>query len=268
PDWTMTLVASLIQRTGAEVVCCYAKRRSDRQGFDICLRPAVDALKDAGDEVAATTAVNASVEDCVSDCFEQYQWGYKRFREREDSSISLYLKDRRLQYRRRLGNSVAVVYESDDGNGSGALQNLTPGGLMLSTVQPLTAGTTYRIRLSLPGNTRADITAEARCLWSRVVEEAEGYWSGMLTTFMPQQDALRLLEWLEQYEQKPWPVRLIWPLLETCARLPLFVMERAGYCLGSTEYWLKTRRYRYTETNICSAFPDSPEGQRWIRESL
>jgi KDO2-lipid IV(A) lauroyltransferase len=90
PALTMTLVISLIQRTGAEVLCCYAKRRKDGQGFDMCVLPALDALKDAGDEMAAATAMNASIERCVSDCFEQYQWNYKRFRKRIPGSKNIY----------------------------------------------------------------------------------------------------------------------------------------------------------------------------------
>lgn len=89
PALTMTLVMSLIQRTGAEVVCCYAKRRSDRQGFDICLLPAEAMIKEK-DEIVAVTAMNASVERCVNDCSEQYQWGYKRFRARPPGSKNIY----------------------------------------------------------------------------------------------------------------------------------------------------------------------------------
>jgi len=81
PAFTMTLIANLAARTGATVICGYAKRLHDETGFEICLRP-------AGDKIAsenlheAVEALNQSVEACVRDCPEQYQWEYKRFKKR------------------------------------------------------------------------------------------------------------------------------------------------------------------------------------------
>lgn len=266
PALTMTLVASLVQRTGAEVLCCYAKRRSDRQGFDICLLPAVDDLRNARDEIAAATAMNASVERCVNDCSEQYQWEYKRFREQKDDSLSLYLTDRRLQYRRQLDRPVWVNCREGAG-WSGSLLNLTSGGLMLSTKDPLVAGTKYTITLEFPGQAGKSVTVEVKCIWSQVSDEPGEYRSGMLVTFMTQQDALCLLVWLEQNERKPWRTSVILLLLEGVAWLPLPIMHLAGYSLGSVARWLQTRQQRYIDMNIRSAFPALPGLPQLVRES-
>ena len=89
PAYTMTLLTSLAQRTGAEVLCCYALRRADRRGFDVVVTAADPAIA-AADEQQAVNALNRSVENCVLACPEQYQWEYKRFRERPAGMASLY----------------------------------------------------------------------------------------------------------------------------------------------------------------------------------
>lgn len=79
PALTMTLIATLARRTGAQVICCYAKRLQAEGGFEICFRPVQgDLAAENNDEALA--ALNRSVEACVRDCPEQYQWEYKRFR--------------------------------------------------------------------------------------------------------------------------------------------------------------------------------------------
>jgi len=268
PALTMTLVTSLMQRTGAEVLCCYAKRRSDRQGFDICLLPPADNLMGAKDEIAAATAMNASVERCVNDCSEQYQWEYKRFREQKDDSLSLYLADRRLQYRRLLKRSMRVT--CSEGTGwSGILLNLTPGGFMLLTQQSLVAGAKYTVTLEIPGQEDESVTAEVKCVWSRMNNASGEYRSGMLITFTQQADALRLLLWLEQYEKKR-PLKAILTLqwYGSLARLPLTLLNISGDWLGRLHCRLKTRRYQYADDNIRHVFADhTPAQQQQLIES-
>jgi len=38
----------------------------------------------------AATALNQSIEDCILDCPEQYQWNYKRFRLQPEGRSSFY----------------------------------------------------------------------------------------------------------------------------------------------------------------------------------
>lgn len=78
PAYTMTLVTKLLQRTGARAVCCYCKRLADRQ-FEIVIRPADEDTYNP-DSATALAGLNRSVEQCVIDCPEQYQWQYKRYK--------------------------------------------------------------------------------------------------------------------------------------------------------------------------------------------
>lgn len=268
PALTMTLLASLARRTGAEVLCCYGKRRSDRRGFDICLRPAPDSIT-AADEVLAATAVNTAVEQCVNDCSEQYQWGYKRFREREGVEPRLYVGERRMQYRRRL-REVLWVRNGEDAEGFGTVLNLSPDGLMFTSRSVLTVGEIRRIGLIRTGQAASEITAEIKCLWSRSTERPDEYQSGALITYMSTQHALRLLVWLQGMERKLWQTRLALLLLKATALLPFSVTRMAGRCRAWAESLWQTQHYRYTCNNIRKAFPDLDESQRrqWIRSSM
>ncbi|TBW55897.1 lipid A biosynthesis acyltransferase [Marinobacter halodurans] len=78
---TMTLVAKLLQKSGAAALITYAERLPDARGFRIVIRECEPGLDDA-DPVVATRALNASVERCVRRIPAQYQWEYKRMRHR------------------------------------------------------------------------------------------------------------------------------------------------------------------------------------------
>jgi KDO2-lipid IV(A) lauroyltransferase len=75
---TMTLATNLLHRTGATAVCCYCKRLPDGK-FEIIFHP-VDEDIYAPDSATALAGLNKSIERCVLDCPEQYQWNYKRFK--------------------------------------------------------------------------------------------------------------------------------------------------------------------------------------------
>lgn len=90
---TMTLVSKLIQRTGANVLITYAERLPDASGFRIVVRETGPGLEDK-DPVAATTAMNHAIEQCVREIPEQYQWEYKRMRHRPPGEINPYNPDR------------------------------------------------------------------------------------------------------------------------------------------------------------------------------
>lgn len=77
PAYTMTLVYKLIQRTGCDVLMIYGKRVP--KGFHLVVREADPAIKDS-DLRKSLDALNHSVELCVMEVPEQYQWEYKRFK--------------------------------------------------------------------------------------------------------------------------------------------------------------------------------------------
>lgn len=77
PALSMTLVHSLIQRTGCEVVSVFAQRV--RGGFRLVTMN-VDASIYSQDAKESAAGLNASVEACVKRAPSQYQWEYKRFR--------------------------------------------------------------------------------------------------------------------------------------------------------------------------------------------
>jgi len=89
---TIKLVSKLIQKTGAQALCVFAKRLPDGRGFDICFR-AVDEQLYSPDLSTSVAGLNLSVENCVREIPEQYQWEYKRFKKRPPGEARFY--DRR-----------------------------------------------------------------------------------------------------------------------------------------------------------------------------
>ena len=82
---TMTLVSGLIARTGAKVVCGYAERLPKGRGYGVHFKQ-VDPLIYDPDLKESVEGLNRSVEACVKQLTEQYQWEYKRFKRRPDGS--------------------------------------------------------------------------------------------------------------------------------------------------------------------------------------
>ena len=78
PALTMTLVSKLIKRTKSKAVVAYALRQPDNT-YQIGFRPADEGIYSA-DCSSALLALNKSVEQCVLECPEQYQWEYKRYK--------------------------------------------------------------------------------------------------------------------------------------------------------------------------------------------
>lgn len=89
PAYTMTLLARLVQRTGAPVFFAYAERLEGGAGFEVHFIPAPADLGQAGIEEICTL-MNAGVEACIRHIPAQYQWSYKRFRTRPAGEPSLY----------------------------------------------------------------------------------------------------------------------------------------------------------------------------------
>lgn len=90
---TMTLVAKLLQKSGATALMTYAERLKDGRGFRLVIRECATGVADA-DPVVATTALNKSIESCIRELPEQYQWEYKRMRHRPPGEINPYKPDR------------------------------------------------------------------------------------------------------------------------------------------------------------------------------
>ncbi len=78
PALTMTLVARILRRTGAQPLFVFAQRQPSGK-FRVRFVEAPDGLADS-DEVVAAANLNAGVEACVRLCPEQYLWSYKRFK--------------------------------------------------------------------------------------------------------------------------------------------------------------------------------------------
>ena len=77
PALTMTLVHGLVTRTKCNVIMGYGRRIPS--GFDVVFKePDPEIYHD--DVQVSLAALNRSVENCINDCPEQYQWEYKRFK--------------------------------------------------------------------------------------------------------------------------------------------------------------------------------------------
>ncbi len=88
---TMTLASKLIARSDAASFVAYAERLTDNRGFRIVVRPTAAGI-DSDDTITAVSALNLSVESCVRESPEQYQWEYKRFRHLAPGASNPYNK--------------------------------------------------------------------------------------------------------------------------------------------------------------------------------
>jgi len=86
----MTLLARLVQQTGAPVFISYAERLAPGAGFRLHFLPLTPAPGASVEEI--TAAVNAGVEACVRSLPQQYQWSYKRFKTRPAGETRFYTR--------------------------------------------------------------------------------------------------------------------------------------------------------------------------------
>ena len=91
---SIKLVSKLIEKTGARVLCIYAKRLPAGEGFEMVLREADPDIYST-DLATSVAALNRSVEACVREVPEQYQWEYKRFKRRPEGEARWYPRRRR-----------------------------------------------------------------------------------------------------------------------------------------------------------------------------
>ena len=83
PAYTMTLVARLVQQSGARVFFSVCERLPRGQGYVVRFEPFEGtALTDAAAEpAAAAAAMNEGVERMIRSLPGQYLWGYARFKQ-------------------------------------------------------------------------------------------------------------------------------------------------------------------------------------------
>jgi KDO2-lipid IV(A) lauroyltransferase len=87
PCFTGTLASNMIRRTGALAVFGFAQRVPG--GFVLRYELAQDGIYDE-DTALSLAALNRGIEACLSHCVPQYQWEYKRFRQRPRKGPGLY----------------------------------------------------------------------------------------------------------------------------------------------------------------------------------
>lgn len=85
---TGNLIGDLARKTPAYLLCCYAKRLEDGT-YGVVLKPAEEEIRNPDLETSAA-ALNRSIEQCILDCPEQYQWVYRRFRSQPKGCASVY----------------------------------------------------------------------------------------------------------------------------------------------------------------------------------
>ncbi len=89
PAYTPTLLARLVQKSGARVVMSVAKREPWGIGYNLSFYTITDITPDKSTaEIIA--AFNHETERVVRDAPELYQWSYKRFRTRPEGESSIY----------------------------------------------------------------------------------------------------------------------------------------------------------------------------------
>jgi len=91
PAYSMVFLARLAARTDTPVIFAWCERLSWGRGYHLHFR----AMPESGppdDIQTAVAATNQSVENCIRECPEQYQWSYRRFKTRPGGEASFYKK--------------------------------------------------------------------------------------------------------------------------------------------------------------------------------
>jgi len=89
PAYTPTLLARLVQKSGAKVVMSVAKRQPRGGGYSLSFYTITDITPDKSTE-EIITAFNRETERVVRENPELYQWSYKRFRTRPEGEAEIY----------------------------------------------------------------------------------------------------------------------------------------------------------------------------------
>ncbi|MFN2309860.1 MAG: lysophospholipid acyltransferase family protein [Gammaproteobacteria bacterium] len=89
PANSMVLIGRLAHKTGAPVFFCFSERLPGADGYRMHFFPAPADIA-AADPVLAASAMNQGIETCVRACPSQYQWSYRRFRNRPPGQAPIY----------------------------------------------------------------------------------------------------------------------------------------------------------------------------------
>lgn len=92
PALTQSLVPRLIQSTQAQALMIYTLRTQSPAAFEVHINEVHQKLY-SKDLDEATLGLNQSIENCINHAVPQYQWGYKRFKQRPnptDPPIYIY----------------------------------------------------------------------------------------------------------------------------------------------------------------------------------
>lgn len=89
PALSMQLTAKLLKKTGARAIFGFARRLPLGKGFEIIFLPADEAIY-SQDVQTSVTGLNRSIESCVEQAPEQYQWEYKRFKTGPEGKTRFY----------------------------------------------------------------------------------------------------------------------------------------------------------------------------------
>lgn len=87
--YTGLLAPKLIQQTHCQCLCIFTKRLASGAGFEVCIRPASELIYSENLR-EAVEGLNQSVENCVNEAVEQYQWDYKRFKRQPEGVDAFY----------------------------------------------------------------------------------------------------------------------------------------------------------------------------------
>lgn len=86
---TDTLTSRLLQKTGANVLSLHITRTMKPPGYEVNIKKLPESVYSP--EIATSLrTINESMENCVKDAPDQYQWDYKRFRERPAGEKKIY----------------------------------------------------------------------------------------------------------------------------------------------------------------------------------
>ncbi|MDH5184679.1 MAG: lysophospholipid acyltransferase family protein [Gammaproteobacteria bacterium] len=89
PAYSATLLSRLAEKTHAVVIFTYAQRLSWGRGYRLHFLPPPEPIN-SSNLPESVAAVNKGVEMCVRECPEQYQWGYRRFKNPPEGESSIY----------------------------------------------------------------------------------------------------------------------------------------------------------------------------------
>jgi len=88
---TMTLLSRLAAKSGATVLTAYAERLPEGRGYNIHVSSTPECLAE-NDSAVAAACLNAVIEKCARELPAQYQWAYRRFKNRPGGRRKLYYR--------------------------------------------------------------------------------------------------------------------------------------------------------------------------------